>query len=152
MSDSSTALAILYAEDDPDDRLLAEMAHRDSGVANPLVFVGDGEEALEYLHQTGRHADRAGSPRPGIVLLDLNMPGIDGRETLRIIKADPLLRRIPVVILTTSAAADDIDSSYDAGANTYVVKPTAFASLVRVFESLGGFWFDVSSLAQEAPS
>lgn len=149
MNGTGGALTILYAEDDPDDRLLAEMAHRDSGAANPLVFVGDGKEALEYLRQTGRHADRAGSLRPGIVLLDLNMPGIDGRETLRIIRADPLLRRIPVVILTTSAADDDVATSYDAGANAYIVKPSAFASLVHIFDCLSRFWFEVSSIARE---
>jgi CheY-like chemotaxis protein len=146
---SPTALSVLYAEDDPDDRLLAEMAHRDSGSANPLVFVGDGEEALEYLRHTGRHVDRGTLPRPGVVILDLNMPGIGGRETLRIIRADPLLRRIPVVILTTSTAEDDIVTSYDAGANSYIVKPSAFGGLVRIFTSLSTYWFDVSSLAKE---
>ena len=144
-----TALAVLYAEDDPDDRLLAEMAHRESGALNPLVFVADGEEALEYLRHSGRHADRTGAAQPGIILLDLNMPGIDGRETLRIIRADPLLRRIPVVILTTSAAEADIAASYDAGANSYIVKPSAFASLVNLFDRLCGYWFEIGSLARE---
>jgi CheY-like chemotaxis protein len=144
--------AIVYAEDDADDRLLAQMAHRESGCANPLVLVADGEEALEYLRQTGRHTDRAGSSQPGIVLLDLNMPGIDGRETLRLIKADPLLRRIPVVILTTSAAEADIVASYDAGANSYVVKPRAFSGLAQLFDRLCGYWFEIGSLAQEVRS
>jgi CheY-like chemotaxis protein len=143
-------LTVLYAEDDPDDRLLAAMAHRDSGALNPLVFVADGEEALEYLRRCGRHADRVDTAQPGIVLLDLNMPGIDGRETLRVIRADPGLRRIPVVILTTSAAADDIALSYDAGANSYMVKPSAFGSLVDLFRLLCAYWFEVSSLAQES--
>lgn len=145
------APAFLYAEDDPDDRLLAEIAHRESGVTNPLLFVGDGEEALECLLLTGRHAERDDPLRPGIVLLDLNMPGIDGRETLRIIRADPTIRRIPVVILTTSTADDDIAASYEAGANAYIVKPTAFNGLVRIFATLATFWFDVSSLAKETP-
>ncbi|MDQ2941038.1 MAG: response regulator [Chloroflexota bacterium] len=144
-----TAPAILYAEDDPDDRLLAEMAHRESGAVNLLVFVADGEEALEYLRRSGRHADRAGAPQPGVILLDLNMPGIDGRETLRIIKADPVLRRIPVVILTTSTAQDDIATSYDAGTNSYIVKPSAFATLVQLFDRLCSYWFEIGSLAQE---
>jgi CheY-like chemotaxis protein len=143
--------AFLYAEDDPDDRLLAEMAHRESGVPYPLIFVGDGEEALECLRLTGRHAGRTDLPRPAVVLLDLNMPGIDGRETLRIIRADPRIRRIPVVILTTSTADDDIAASYEAGANAYIVKPTAFNGLVRIFATLATFWFDVSSLAKETP-
>jgi CheY-like chemotaxis protein len=142
-------LSVLYAEDDPDDRLLASMAHRDGGSVNPLVFVGDGEEALEYLRRTGRHADRPASLQPGIIVLDLNMPGIDGRETLRIIRADPHLRRIPVVILTTSSAADDIATSYDAGANSYIVKPSAFASLVHLFERMCGYWFEIGSLSAE---
>ncbi len=143
------APSILYAEDDPDDRLLAEMAHRESGAVNPLVFVADGEEALEYVRRSGRHSDRAGAPQPGVILLDLNMPGIDGRETLRIIKADPILRRIPVVILTTSTAQDDIATSYDAGANSYIVKPSAFSSLVQLFDHLCGYWFEIGSIAQE---
>ena len=143
---------VLYAEDDPDDRLLAEMAHRNSGATSPLVFVADGSEALEYLRGTGRHADRAGEPRPSILLLDLNMPAMGGLETLGIIRADPLLHRMPVVILTTSGAVEDIDRSYDAGANSYVVKPSAFASLVQFFEGLYGFWFNVSSLPREVLS
>jgi two-component system response regulator len=145
------APAILYAEDDADDRLLAQMAHRESGVPNPLIFVTDGEDALECLRRTGRHVDRTDQPRPGIVLLDLNMPGIDGRETLRIIRADPTIRRIPVVILTTSTADDDIAASYDAGANAYIVKPTAFNSLVHIFSTLAAFWFGVTSLSKEIP-
>jgi two-component system response regulator len=148
---SSTAPAILYAEDDPDDRLLAEMAHRDSGADNPLVFVGDGVEALEYLRCTGRYADRAGARQPGIILLDLNMPAMGGLETLGIMRADPVLRRIPVVILTTSVAVEDIAASYDAGANSYIVKPSAFASLVQIFESLSRYWFGIGSLALEVP-
>jgi CheY-like chemotaxis protein len=142
-------LAVLCAEDDPDDRLLAELAHRESGAVNPLVFVADGEEALDYLRRAGRHANRTDTPQPGIVLLDLNMPGIDGRETLRIIRADPRLRRIPVVILTTSAADVDMALSYDAGANSYIVKPSAFGSLVQVFRVLCAYWFEVSSFAPE---
>lgn len=144
-----TAAAILYAEDDPDDRLLAEMAHRESGAVNPLVFVNDGEEALEYLRQTGRHAARAGLAQPGIIILDLNMPGIGGRETLAVIRANPLLRRIPVVILTTSTAEAHIAGAYDSGANSYIVKPSAFSSLVHVFDGLCDYWFEISSIADE---
>jgi CheY-like chemotaxis protein len=147
MTDRASS-ALLYAEDDPDDRLLADLAHRDSGADTPLVFVADGEEALEYLRGTGRHTDRAGVMKPGVVLLDLNMPGIDGRETLRIIRADALLRRIPVVILTTSSAEEDIAASYDAGANTYIVKPAAFSGLVRLFDRLCGYWFEIATLPQ----
>jgi CheY-like chemotaxis protein len=144
-----TSLAVLYAEDDPDDRLLAEMAHRESGAAIPLVFVADGEEALEYLRRSGRHSNRTDGLQPGIVLLDLNMPRLDGGETVRIIKADPVLRHIPVVILTTSGAELDIARSYEAGANSYIVKPSGFGSLVHVFECLCDYWFGVSSIARE---
>ena len=147
---SNTGRAILCVEDDPDDRLLAEMAHRDSGVVNPLAFVADGDEALEYLRRVGRHANRAGNGQPGIILLDLNMPGTDGRETLVIIKADPALRRIPVVILTTSSAERDVATSYDQGANSYIVKPTAFTSLVYLLQRLCDYWFEIGSLPQEA--
>ena len=145
-----TARGILCVEDDPDDRLLVEMAHRDSGVVNPLAFVSDGDEALEYLRRVGRHANRAGSGQPGIILLDLNMPGTDGRETLVVMKADPALRRIPVVILTTSSAERDIATSYDQGANSYIVKPTAFTGLVHLFERLCDYWFEIGSLPREA--
>jgi CheY-like chemotaxis protein len=147
-----TPSTILYAEDDPDDRLLAEMAHRESNAVQPLVFVADGEEALEYLRCTGRHADRKVAAQAGIILLDLNMPGIGGRETLRVIKADPILRRIPVAILTTSAAEVDIAASYDGGANSYIVKPSAFANLVQLFAHLCGYWFEINSIAREVRS
>jgi two-component system response regulator len=144
------ARGILCVEDDPDDRLLAEMAHRESGVVNPLEFVSGGEEALEYLRRTGRYATRVGEDQPGIILLDLNMPATDGRETLAIVKADPALRRIPVVILTTSSARRDIAASYDQGANSYIVKPAAFPGLVRLFERLCDYWFEIGSLPPEA--
>ena len=143
---ASGLLTILYAEDDPDDRLLADIAHRESGARNPLVFVEDGVEALEYLRRTGRHVDRPLAPAPGIVMLDLNMPGLDGRETLRVIRDDARLRRIPVVILTTSGAAADITASYEIGANSYIVKPGAFATLVRIFQSVGDYWFETNTL------
>jgi CheY-like chemotaxis protein len=142
-------LAVLYAEDDPDDRLLAEIAHRESGVVNPLVFVADGEEALDYLRRSGPYADRTDALATGIVLLDLNMPGIGGRETLNLIKADRALRRIPVVILTTSSAQVDIAAAYDAGANSYIVKPSAFGSLVRLFDGLSAYWFDLNAVARD---
>ena len=150
MSDPS-ALAVLYAEDDPDDRLLADMACHDCGAANPVVFVENGIEALEYLRHTGRHSRQAGWLQPGLVLLDLNMPGMGGIETTRIVRADPSLRHMPVVMLTTSAAPEDIAASYDAGASSYIIKPKAFATLVHIFERLCGYWFDVNTLAPHDP-
>ena len=145
-------LAVLYAENDLDDQLLAQMAHRDSGAANPLVLVSDGAEAIEYLRQTGRHSDRRGSARPGIVMLDLNMPGMGGLDALRIIKADTELRRIPVVILSTSTARVDIVASYEAGANSYIVKPRTFSKLADLFDRLCGYWFEIGALAPEVLS
>jgi CheY-like chemotaxis protein len=138
-------LAILYAEDDRDDRLLAEMAHRDSHVPSPLVFVADGDETMEYLRETGRHADPTGWLEPGLVLLDLNMPGTDGLATLRAVRADPAWRRIPVVMLTTSTAKADINACYEAGASSYIIKPRAFGDLVRLFSRVCDYWFDLSS-------
>jgi CheY-like chemotaxis protein len=145
-------LAVLYAEDDPDDRLLAEIAHRESGVANPLVFVADGEEALDYLRRSGQYAGRTDALEPGIVLLDLNMPGIGGRETHNHINSDNSLRRTPVESLTTSSAQVDIAAAYDAGANSYIVKPSAFGSLVHLFGGLSAYWFDLNALARDGSS
>jgi two-component system response regulator len=144
-----TTPTILYAEDDGEDRLLAEMAHHDSGVVNPLVFVGDGGEALEYLRCEGRYLDRAGATQPAIVLLDLNMPGMGGLGTLRAMKADPLLRHIPTLILTTSASAKDIAACYDAGANSYTIKPATSAGFVAFFELLCRYGFGTVSLGLE---
>jgi CheY-like chemotaxis protein len=138
--------AILCVDDDRDDQLLAELAHRESGVENPIAFVSSGPEALEYLRATGRYTGRSGEPRPAIVLLDLNMPGMDGLETLGRIRADADLRAIPVIILTTSSSAEDIRRSYEAGANAYVVKPASFSSLTELVRRLCLFWFEVSAL------
>jgi CheY-like chemotaxis protein len=143
------SLAMLYAEDDPDDRLLAEMAHRDSRAASPLVFVSNGDEALEYLRRAGTHAGSTGWLEPGVVLLDLNMPGTDGLETLRAVRADQALQRTPIVILTTSTAQADIAACYEAGANSYIIKPSAFGDLVRLFTRVCDYWFDLSSLPRE---
>lgn len=142
-------LAILYADDDPDDRLLAEVAHAESGTNHPLIFVHDGGEALEYLRRTGRYASRPMEPMTGLVLLDLNMPGTGGLAALGMIRADPAIGLMPVVIMTTSSARVDIFASYAAGANSYIVKPSSFPSLVQVFECLSHYWFRLSSLALE---
>ena len=142
-------LPILYAEDDPDDQLLARLALLRAGLTNPIVFVGDGEEALAYLRREGRYSMPGAAPRPGLVLVDLNMPGLGGHETVRTIKSDPALRRIPVVVLTTSEDPGDIERSYEAGANSYIIKPPSFATLVSKFDQLGRYWFDVVALARE---
>ncbi|CAN5546196.1 response regulator [soil metagenome] len=139
-------MAILCADDDADDRLLLRDALHQSKLANPLHFVEDGEELMSYLRHQGRYTDPATSPRPGLILLDLNMPRKDGREALGEIKADPGLRTIPVIVLTTSAAEVDILHSYDVGANSYIMKPVSFEELVQVVRDLGRYWFQIVEL------
>jgi CheY-like chemotaxis protein len=134
------------ADDDPDDRLLAADALRESRVTNDLRFVEDGEQLLDYLRRRGPWADPAASPRPGVILLDLNMPRMDGREALAEIKADPELRRIPVVVLTTSRAEADVLGSYDLGANSFITKPVTFAGLVEAMRALGRYWIEIVEL------
>jgi CheY-like chemotaxis protein len=149
MSAGAQPITILMADDDPDDRLLAAEALRASRVANDLRFVEDGEQLLDYLHRRGRWADPAESPRPGVVLLDLNMPRMDGREALAAIKGDAALRRIPVVVLTTSRAEEDVLRSYDLGANSFITKPVTFAGLVDAMRVLGRYWIEIVELPQE---
>lgn len=148
-------ITILLADDDADDRMLARDALAESRLANDLRFVEDGEELLEYLHRRGRYADPATSPRPGLILLDLNMPRKDGREALREIKSDPSLRHIPVVVLTTSKAEEDIYRTYNLGVNSFITKPVSFDGLVAVMKALGRYWFEIVELpaadGQEKP-
>ncbi len=139
-------ITILIAEDDPDDRLLTRRALDLSRVVNDLRFVEDGEQLMEYLLHEGRYADPASAPRPGIILLDLNMPRKDGREALKEIKSHPELRHIPVVIMTTSKAEGDVLKSYDVGANSYVVKPVTFERLVDLMKTLGTYWVEFVEL------
>lgn len=142
-------ITILVADDDPDDRQMAEEALRAARLANDLHFVADGEELLAYLQRTGPFVDPASSPRPGIVLLDLNMPRVDGREALEAIKGDPGLRQIPVVVLTTSRTEEDIYRSYDLGVSGYVAKPITFDGLVDVMHRLGRYWLQLVELPSE---
>ena len=146
MSDDARPITILIADDDADDRLMASEALEESRLANDLRFVEDGEELMDYLHRRGRYADPAASPRPGLILLDLNMPRKDGREALREIKGDPALRSIPVVVLTTSKAEEDIYRTYDLGVNSFITKPVQFESLVEVMKTLGKYWFEIVEL------
>jgi CheY-like chemotaxis protein len=139
-------ITLLLADDDPDDRLLAKQALEKSRLANDLRCVEDGEELLEYLRRRGRYADPRESPRPGLILLDLNMPRKDGREALREIKNDPKLRDIPVVVLTTSKAEEDIARTYNLGVNSYITKPVKFAALVEIMKTLGKYWFEIVEL------
>jgi CheY-like chemotaxis protein len=134
------------AEDDPDDRLLTEEALREAHLVNDLHFVFDGEELMDYLRNQGKFADKDDNPRPGIILLDLNMPKKDGREALQEIKDDESLRSIPVVVLTTSKAEEDILKSYDLGVSGYVTKPVTLQELIEVMKALGRYWFEIVEL------
>ncbi|MGH9894358.1 MAG: response regulator [bacterium] len=134
------------ADDDPDDRLLAKDALAEARVVNDLRFVSDGEELLDYLHGRGRYSAPDSAPRPGLILLDLNMPKKDGREALQEIKANPELRQIPIVVLTTSKAEEDIYRSYDLGASSFIIKPVTFEGLVEVMKTLGRYWIEIVEL------
>ena len=149
MKKERNAIIILLADDDEDDRMLAKDALQESRLANNLYTVEDGEELLDYLQRRGRYADPASSPRPGLILLDLNMPRKDGREALKEIKADASLRQIPVVVMTTSKAEEDIYRTYDLGANSFITKPVMFESLVRVMKDLSTYWFEIVELPVE---
>jgi CheY-like chemotaxis protein len=133
---------ILMADDDEDDRLLAQDALREAWPEGNLRFVQNGEELLDYLHQRGPYAAAENAPRPGLILLDLNMPRKGGCEALREIKAEPNLRRIPVVIFTTSKADTDIASMYELGASSFIAKPFQFEELVKLMRMLAGYWFN----------
>jgi len=138
-------VVILIADDDDDDVLLMRAALHEAHLANPIVRVRDGIELLEYLRS---HRDPLNDGFPGILLLDLNMPRMDGREALRILKADPGLRRLPVIVLTTSCAEQDIARSYEAGVNSFVTKPVKFDALVEATRVLGRYWFEIICLPQ----
>lgn len=143
MKSSPKSVTILLADDDPDDRLLVREAFEESHLLNTLETVEDGEELMNYLNQRG---DYAGKPMPNLILLDLNMPRKNGMEALEEIKADANLRRIPVVILTTSKAEEDVVRTYDLGVNSFVVKPVTFESLVELVKELGRYWFQIVEL------
>ena len=139
-------ITILLADDDPDDRKLTQDAFTENRLVNVLHCVEDGEELMEYLRRQGRYVDQKDAPLPGLILLDLNMPRKDGREALKEIKANPEFRRIPIVVLTTSKAEEDIVRTYDLGVNSYVTKPVTFKSLVELIKVLGRYWFEVVEL------
>jgi CheY-like chemotaxis protein len=140
------SVVILMAEDDPDDRFLTREALKEAHLANELRFVEDGEDLMDYLLSKGKYEETDSAPRPGIILLDLNMPRKDGREALKEIKDDPALRSIPVVVLTTSKAEEDILRSYDLGVSGYVTKPVTLHELIGVMKTLGQYWFEIVEL------
>lgn len=139
-------VTILMADDDRDDRQMTADAFRECRLHNPMQFVVDGEELMDYLKRRGKFADDVAYPMPGLILLDLNMPRKDGREALREIKADPALSDIPVIILTTSKAEEDIAMSYRDGANSFISKPVSFSALLEVVQTLGKYWLQIVDL------
>lgn len=146
MAKSSKPITILMADDDADDRLMTKEAFEESRLANDLRFVEDGVELMDYLQRRDKYSDPATSPRPGLILLDLNMPKKDGREALKEIKADPNLKCIRIVILTTSKAEEDIYRSYNLGAASYITKPVTFAGMAEVIKTVGKYWLEIVEL------
>ena len=140
------SLTVLVAEDDEDDRNFIRKAWDKSGITHDLRFVEDGEELMDYLHNRDKYADYQRYPAPGLILLDLNMPRKDGREALKEIKADPHLRVIPIVALTTSRAEEDVLRTYDLGVNSFITKPVTFSALVNIMQTLEKYWFDIVEL------
>lgn len=140
------ALTILMADDDEEDRQFAREALRNARLANQMQFAVDGQDLMDYLYRVGRWSEPGVAPRPGIILLDLNMPKKDGREALAEIKADPDLRSIPVVVLTTSKAEQDIVRTYDLGVSSFITKPVTFPGLVEVMAAWQRYWFEIVDL------
>ena len=137
---------ILVAEDDPDDRDLTREAFAAAHADGELRFVEDGQELLDYLYRRGAYAAEGAAPRPDLLLLDLNMPRLDGRAALRQIKADPELRLMRVVILTTSSAVEDIVAAYEISASSYITKPVSYSHLLEVVGTLARYWLEVVEL------
>ena len=146
MAERRKPTAILIADDDPEDRMLMQDAFLESRLTYDLHFVEDGEELMDYLYRRGYYADPRSSPRPAIILLDLNMPRKDGREALREIKSNPELRQIPILMLSTSRAEDDIFHSYDLGVNSFIPKPVTFGAMVELIKMLRKYWFEIVEL------
>lgn len=146
MSIEARDAVILLADDDPDDLHMARRALEKNGLSQGVYTVGNGEELLEFLRRSGSFAPPAVAPLPALILLDLNMPKMDGREALAAIKADPELCRIPVVVMTTSTSADDIACAYELGSNSFISKPVTLAEYVEVTRVLGEYWFRIVKL------
>lgn len=149
MKGRQTTVRILLADDDDDDCMLAREALAESDGVVDLRVVSDGEELMDYLHHRGNYAIANLAPRPNLILLDLNMPKKDGREALQEIKGNEQLRRIPVVILTTSNAEEDVHRCYELGANSFIIKPFSFQDLVEVMRMINKYWFETVELPFE---
>ncbi len=143
---NKTAINILVADDDPDDRLMIKEALEEVRLANQIDFVEDGVELMDFLKRRGKFEDRKEEALPGMLLLDLNMPRKDGREALSEIRADSNFRRIPVIVLTTSAAEEDILRTYDLGASSFITKPVTFDGLIKTMETMTEYWLQIVSL------
>lgn len=146
---NKTGIVILMADDDDDDYMLTKKALEESKLLNTLCRVKDGEELLDYLKCRGAYASGQQCGRPGVILLDLNMPKKDGREALKEIKSDPKLKDIPVVVFTTSKAEEDIYKSYQLGVNSFITKPVTFDGLLSVIQTLGRYWFEIVELPSQ---
>lgn len=146
MSDNPRPITILVADDDEDDCLLTKTALAECRLANRVDFTEDGEDLMSYLNHRGKYAGLGDEPLPGLILLDLNMPKKSGREALREIREDPRLRHIPIVVLTTSKAEEDILRTYELGVNSFIVKPVTFESLVEIIKALVKYWFEIVEL------
>ena len=146
MRERHQPITILLADDDEEDRAMTEEALKESRLANEVRFVADGEELTDYLFRRGSYEDPQRSPVPGLILLDLNMPKKDGREVLAELKGDIGLRQIPIVVLTTSKAEEDIVRSYDLGVNSFITKPVTFEGLVDAMTVFTQYWFEIVAL------
>ncbi|GAA4436752.1 response regulator [Pontibacter saemangeumensis] len=146
MSRNRRPIIILIADDDAEDRMLVKDALDESRLTNQMQFVENGEELMDYLHNRNKYADKDKYPTPGLILLDLNMPKKDGREALKEIKSDEHLKVIPVVVLTTSKAEEDVLRTYNLGVSSFITKPVTFASLVDVMKTLSKYWFEIVEL------
>ena len=147
--EQKNAVPVLLVEDDPDDVEITKRAFDKGKIANQLYVVRDGEEAMEFLNHDGRYAESNGdAPKPGLLLLDLNRPRLDGRQVLRLIKNDPKLKRIPVVVLTTSDEDADIFDCYNSGANTYMTKPVEFHNFIEAIITIGKYWLCFAEISK----
>jgi two-component system response regulator len=142
-------ISIVVADDDADDRWMIKEAFEENRLSNEVEFVEDGEQLMAYLRREGEYSRLAGKPYPGLILLDLNMPKMDGREALKEIKKDATLCRIPVVVLTTSKAEEDILRTYGLGVNSFITKPVGFESLVEIVRTLCSYWIEIVILPPE---
>ena len=141
--------SILLVEDSPEDYETTTRALRKAGLANPIVHCSDGDDALDFLRHQGRHAGAGRASRPGVILLDLNLPGTDGREVLAEVKGNDRLKQIPVIVLTTSTDDRDIQKCYLAGANSYIQKPVDLLGFIRAIQQLKDYWFEVVILPRD---